>query len=79
MRIVNLRAAKPHLSRLVDAAAGEDILIARAGRPVARLMPLQDLSGHPRRQLGQLAGQLRLPEDCDAPLPNAGLAGFEQG
>ena len=43
MHIVNIHAAKTHLSRLVDAAAaGEEILIARAGKPIARLVPLQD-------------------------------------
>jgi prevent-host-death family protein len=80
MQTVNIHAAKTHLSRLVDAAAaGEEILIARAGRPVARLVSLQDLSARPRRQLGQLAGQLRVPEDFDAPLPDAVLASFENG
>ncbi|PZP44814.1 MAG: type II toxin-antitoxin system prevent-host-death family antitoxin [Azospirillum brasilense] len=78
MQTVNIHAAKTHLSRLVDAAAaGEEILIARAGRPVARLVPLRDASARPRRQLGRLAGQLTVPADFDAPLPDEVMAGFE--
>jgi prevent-host-death family protein len=78
MQTVNIHAAKTHLSRLVDAAAaGEEILIARAGRPVARLVPLQDVPAPPRRQLGRLAGQLTVPANFDAPLPEAVLDGFE--
>ena len=80
MQTVNIHAAKTHLSRLVDAAAaGEEILIARAGRPVARLVPLHDVVTAPRRQLGRLVGRLRVPGDFDAPLPDAVLAGFERG
>ncbi|MBI0436138.1 type II toxin-antitoxin system Phd/YefM family antitoxin [Roseomonas sp. KE0001] len=78
MQTVNIHAAKTHLSRLVDAAAaGEEILIARAGRPVARLVPLQDAPDRPRRRLGRLAGQLTVPVDFDAPLPDAVLDAFE--
>ncbi len=80
MQTVNIHAAKTHLSRLVDAAAaGEEILIARAGRPVARLVPLQDVVTAPRRQLGRLAGRLQVPADFDMPLPDDVVAGFEQG
>lgn len=78
MTTVNIHAAKTHLSRLVDAAAaGEEILIARAGRPVARLVPLQAPPAAPRRRLGRLAGQLKVAADFDAPLPDAALEGFE--
>jgi prevent-host-death family protein len=78
MPIVNIHAAKTHLSRLVDAAAsGEEILIARAGKPVARLAPLQDAPVRPRRRLGLLAGKLRVPSDFDAPLPDEVLDSFE--
>jgi prevent-host-death family protein len=78
MQTINIHAAKTHLSRLVDAAAaGEEILIARAGRPVARLVPLQDAPARTRRQLGRLAGQLRVPSDFDAPLSQDILAEFE--
>ena len=78
MQTVNIHAAKTHLSRLLDAAAaGEEILIARAGRPVARLMPLQGAVVPKRRQLGRLVGQLTVPDDFDAPLPEDVLSGFE--
>lgn len=78
MPIVNIHAAKTHLSRLVDAAAsGEEILIARAGKPVARLAPLQDAPVRPLRRLGLLAGKLRVPSDFDAPLPDEVLDSFE--
>jgi len=76
MRTVNLHAAKTHLSRLVeDAAAGEEIIIAKAGRPVARLCPLAAPAG--KRKLGSLEGKLRIPDDFDAPLPDWLLDAFE--
>jgi prevent-host-death family protein len=72
---VNLHAAKTHLSRLVDrAAAGEDIVIARGGRPVARLTALEPAA--PRRVFGLLKGKLRVRADFDAPLPPELLAAF---
>jgi len=64
MSQVNIHDAKTHLSRLVDrAAAGEEILIARSGKPVARLVSLAE----PRkaRQLGRFEGQIRLAQDFD--------------
>lgn len=68
MQTVNIHAAKTQLSRLVDqAAAGEEIVIARAGKPVARLMPLA--ASTPKRVLGCLDGQLNVPDDFDRPLP----------
>lgn len=79
MQIVNIHAAKTHLSRLVDAAAsGEEIIIARAGRPIARLVPLQNTLVRPRRELGRLAGEFNVPVDFDAPLTEQVLAGFEE-
>jgi prevent-host-death family protein len=76
MRTINIHAAKTQLSRLVDAAAaGEEIIIARSGKPVARLVPLA--GPQPKRRLGALAGKLRVPEDFDAPLPDEVLDAFE--
>jgi prevent-host-death family protein len=83
MQTVNIHAAKTQLSRLVDeAAAGAEIIIARAGRPVAKLVPLTAPQPRPKRTLGRLARRLRVPGDFDAPLPDAPLpddvlAGFE--
>ena len=76
MRTVNIHAAKTQLSRLVDAAAaGEEIIIAKAGKPAARLGPLTVPGG--KRRLGILAGRLRVPEDFDAPLPDEVVEAFE--
>jgi prevent-host-death family protein len=76
VRIVNIHEAKTHLSRLVeDASAGEEIVIAKAGKPVARLIPLQPV--RKRRKLGWLRGKLEVPEDFDAPLPDQVIADFE--
>jgi prevent-host-death family protein len=76
MRTVNIHAAKTQFSRLVEAAAaGEEILIAKSGKPVARLMPLE--GRREKRRLGALAGRLRVPEDVDAPLPDEVLGAFE--
>ncbi len=71
MRVVNMDAAETHLSRLVDdAAAGEQIVMAKPGRPVARLMPLQ-----PRRP-GLLEGKIWIADDFDAPLPETVMTAF---
>jgi prevent-host-death family protein len=64
MRTVNIHAAKTHLSRLVeDAASGEEIVIAKAGKPVARLCPLAQPK--PERVLGRLRGKIVVPDDFD--------------
>jgi prevent-host-death family protein len=76
MRTVNLHAAKTHLSRLVqEAAAGNEIIIAKAGKPMARLVSLAP--SRPKRTLGLLAGKGQVPEDFDAPLPDEILDAFE--
>lgn len=69
MPIVSIRAAKTHLSRLVDqAAAGDEIIIAKAGAPLAKLGPLVP-AGRRMRHLGIL-GRMTVPVDVDAPLPD---------
>lgn len=76
MSTVNIHAAKTHLSRLVDkAAAGEEIVIARAGKPVARLVSLE--APQEKRQLGLLRGLVGVRDDFDAPLPDDLLALIE--
>jgi prevent-host-death family protein len=76
MPIVNIHAAKSQLSRLLDAvAAGEEVIIAKAGKPVARLVPFERKKE--RRELGTLAGQFRVPDDFDDPLPDDILDAFE--
>ncbi len=65
MSTVNIHDAKTHFSRLVDqAAAGEEIVIAKAGKPVARLMPLARPQ-RAKRRLGLAKGKLGVPDDFD--------------
>lgn len=62
---VNVYEAKTHLSQLLDrAAAGEEIVIARSGRPVARLVPLDQT--RERRNPGAWRGRVRIARDFDA-------------
>jgi prevent-host-death family protein len=76
MKTVNIHEAKTNFSRLVDAAAGgEEIIIAKAGVPAARLVPMQQ-DREPRR-FGSLKGKIRIAEDFDAPLPDDVIATFE--
>jgi len=75
MRTVNIHQAKTHLSRLVEeAAAGEEIIIAKAGKPMARLVPITPV--RKRRKLGILDGKFTVPKDFDAPLPDDVLDDF---
>ena len=63
MKTVNIQAAKTHLSRLVEeAVAGEEIILAKAGRPMVRLIPFQPLAG--RRKLGQFKGRVKAHPGC---------------
>lgn len=68
-KAVNIHDAKTHLSRLIERVeAGEEITLARAGRPVAKLVPYVR-SAQPR-PFGLLRGQIRIADDFDAPLPD---------
>jgi len=72
----NLYEAKTALSKLVDrAAGGEEIVIAKAGKPMARLVPIPS-AVEPRR-LGGWEGKVWIADDFDAPLPEELLAAFE--
>ena len=76
-KAVNIHAAKTHFSRLVERAAeGEEIIIARAGKPVARLMPL---AASKVRGRGMLRGRISIASDFDAPLPRKILDAFYKG
>jgi prevent-host-death family protein len=69
---VNMHEAKTHLSRLVERVeAGEEIVISRAGRPVARMIAVRAAAGS--RSPGRLRGRIRMSDDFDASLPD-GLA-----
>lgn len=79
MTTVNIHEAKTHLSRYVEqAAVGEETIIAKAGKPVARLVPLQ-AEALPPRKLGLLAGKLKVPDNFDDPLPDGLLDAFLDG
>ena len=66
MEIVNIHEAKTHLSRLVERAArGEAFVIAKAGKPMVKVMPLDAPEGGEAKRLGFLAGQFRVPADFD--------------
>jgi prevent-host-death family protein len=67
-RTVNVHEAKTHLSRLLERAhAGEEIVIAKSGKPYARLMPLADRQ--PKRQSGTLEGMVEITDAFFEPLP----------
>lgn len=76
MQTVNIHEAKTQFSRLVDAAAsGEEIVIAKAGKPAARLVPME--RAKVTRHFGGLKGKVRIADDFDAPLPDDVIAAFE--
>lgn len=73
---VNIHEAKTRLSQLIEQVeAGDEVVIARAGSPVARLIAVE--SKRPRRVLGALAGRVTLPKSVNAPLPDDLLDAFE--
>lgn len=73
---VNVHEAKTQLSRLLQrVTAGEEIVIANRGVPVARLVPVPRAKGH--RELGIESGHLKVADDFDALLPAALLAAFQ--
>ncbi|HEX7835999.1 MAG TPA: type II toxin-antitoxin system Phd/YefM family antitoxin [Kofleriaceae bacterium] len=75
--IINIHEAKTHLSKIVDeVAAGREVIIAKAGKPMARLAPL---ARAPRpKKLGLLKGKFKVPDDFNKPLDDAELAAFEK-
>ncbi len=75
MTIVNIHEAKSNLSRLLaQVEAGEDVVIARNGKPVARLVACETPG---KRQFGALRGRIKLDESFFDPLPEAELAAWE--
>jgi prevent-host-death family protein len=74
--VINIHEAKTHLSRIVEeVAAGREVIIAKAGRRVAKLVPLEPV-GRPKK-LGGLKGRVRVPDDFNALLDARVLAAFE--
>jgi prevent-host-death family protein len=67
MQTVNIHDAKTHLSRLVDQAAkGESFVIAKAGKPLVKVIALNAPEGEQVKRLGFLAGQISVPDDFDS-------------
>lgn len=74
--VINIHEAKTHLSRIVEeAAAGHEVIIAKAGREVAKLVPLEPVR-RPKK-FGGLKGRIRVPDDFNVPLDARILAAFE--
>lgn len=65
---VNIHEAKTHLSKLLERVSlGEEVIIAKAGKPVAKLVPI--LAERPRFRLGSAKGEFVVPDDFNDPLP----------
>ncbi|HJS26415.1 MAG TPA: type II toxin-antitoxin system Phd/YefM family antitoxin [Actinomycetota bacterium] len=72
---VNVHEAKTHLSRLLERVErGEEIVVARAGKPVAKLVPIEGAPG--KRPLGRDKGKIWMSDDFDEPLPWQIFPGF---
>jgi prevent-host-death family protein len=73
---VNVHEAKTHFSKLVESAMnGKETIIAKSGKPVAKLGPIS--TKKPKRRLGVLKGKIKIANDFDAPLPDDILNSFE--
>jgi prevent-host-death family protein len=78
-QVYNIAQAKAHLPELVErASAGETIIVARAGKPKARLVPMADGNAE-RRVPGKGQGRFKVAADFDDPLPPEVIALFEGG
>lgn len=76
MQIVNIHEAKTHLSKLVDAVLhGEEIIIARSGKPAAKLVPITLTKS--KRKPGALKGKIKISKDFSAPLSDDLFEQFE--
>ena len=66
MQTINIHEAKTHLSRLVEQAAkGESFIIAKAGIPMVKVVPLEAETSGTQQRLGFMAGEIQVPEDFD--------------
>jgi len=75
MKTINIHEAKTQFSKLIDKVmAGEEVIIAKAGKPVAKLVPFKE-----RRLInfGLLKGKIKIAADFDDPLPEDILSAFE--
>ena len=68
MQTVYIHEAKTHLSKLlVQVEAGQSFVIAKAGKPIAQVIPLSDQGQPKKRRLGMLADQFKVPDDIKTP------------
>jgi prevent-host-death family protein len=68
---VNIHEAKTHFSRLIERAEhGETLIIARAGKPVARIVPLEQPVVDTSRRMGFMEGKFKVPDDFDTMMQN---------
>jgi prevent-host-death family protein len=75
MQTVNIHEAKSQLSRLIEAViSGEEVIIAKAGTPVVRLVSVNQKA---KLRLGLMKGKIKIADDFNAPLPDDVLATFE--
>ncbi|CAN7465805.1 type II toxin-antitoxin system prevent-host-death family antitoxin [Rhizobium rhizogenes] len=66
METVNIHEAKTHLSRLIEKAAkGEAFIIAKAGKPMVKVVPIEDVEIPKKRRIGFMKGEIVAPEDFD--------------
>src|SRR3989304_5558127 len=76
MKPVNIHEAKTQLSRLVEAASGgEEVVLARAGKPVAKIVPIRKQAG--KRKPGALKGKIKFGRGWDRPLTKREIAAWE--
>lgn len=74
--VINIHEAKTHLSRIVDeVAAGAEVVIAKAGKPMARLTPIAPPVK--KKRLGLLKGKIKVPDDFNSPLDPEVIGQFE--
>lgn len=79
MLTVNIHDAKTHLSKLVDqAASGEAFIIAKAGKPLVKVIPLGDAETGAGQRLGFMADEIAVPDDFDA-MGGDAIAGLFEG
>jgi prevent-host-death family protein len=75
--VINIHEAKTHLSRIVEeVAAGKEVVIAKAGKPMARLVPMKQ--GVTKKHLGLLKGKIKIPSDFNKALPETVMRLFER-
>ncbi len=77
MKIINIHEAKTHLSKIAEeVAAGKEIIVGKAGKPMMKLIPITDKQK--QIKLGALKGKIKIAEDFDEPLPQKILDSFEE-